>query len=132
MVFLAAHKTIAGILGLGGITGSFGTPTTFPNGSGDGGVTSFLEPQQKSRTFGSFLTQANEEILNASLKLAEKALKKPGCKTLIAGAVSNDPAKLLAKLKASNQLREGNLMKLIGRQAGGVTDGYGEDAYITF
>ena len=43
LVFLAAHKTIAGILGLGGITGSFGTPSTFPKGSGVGGVTRFFQ-----------------------------------------------------------------------------------------
>ena len=40
LVFLAAHKTIAGILGLGGIAGSFSTPGI--NGAGVGGVNNFF------------------------------------------------------------------------------------------
>jgi RHS repeat-associated protein len=52
LVFLATHKTLAGIIGLGGTAGALGgrigTPPTFPGTSSGGGVGGFLSRLQDS------------------------------------------------------------------------------------
>jgi RHS repeat-associated protein len=93
-------------------------------------VTGFLvkEGQKGGRKFGKPIGDAGREaIVKFAVLGANKGLKNRKCREYLG---VKDPD-LLNKLFERHQILEGNLMKLVGRTAGAITDGIGEDAFIT-
>src|SRR4030095_16341778 len=64
LVFAATHKILAGIIGLGGLAGTFGTPPTFPGTSSGGGVGGFLRSFQED--------DPRKVVIRESIDIVEK------------------------------------------------------------